>query len=60
MKYVVEMGSGATIYIPGFIKTSSGILKLIRVDTQHDDCISLLLLFQNKESGLKRRKHTTY
>jgi hypothetical protein len=29
MKYVVEMGSGAMIYIPSFIKTGSGIPKLI-------------------------------
>jgi hypothetical protein len=30
MKYAVEMGSGAKIYIPLFIKTGSGIQKLIR------------------------------
>jgi hypothetical protein len=29
MKYVVEMGSGAMIYIPSFIKTDSGIQKFI-------------------------------
>jgi hypothetical protein len=29
MKYAVEMGSGAMIYIPGFIKIGSGIQKLI-------------------------------
>jgi hypothetical protein len=35
MKYAVEMGSGAMIYIPSFIKTGSGIQKLIRlIDTQ--------------------------
>jgi hypothetical protein len=28
-KYAVEMGSGAMIYIPSFIKTSSGIQNLI-------------------------------
>jgi hypothetical protein len=28
MKYAVEMGSDATIYIPDFIKISSGIQKL--------------------------------
>jgi hypothetical protein len=33
MKYAVEMGSGATIYIPGFIKIGSGIHKLIEGDT---------------------------
>jgi hypothetical protein len=31
MKYVVEMGSGAMIYIPSFIKIGSkGIQKLIK------------------------------
>jgi hypothetical protein len=34
MKYAVEMGSGAMIYIPSFIKTGSGIQKLIARDTQ--------------------------
>jgi hypothetical protein len=29
MKYAVEMGSGAMIYIPSFIKISSAIRKLI-------------------------------
>jgi hypothetical protein len=29
MKYVVETGSGAMIYIPSFIKIGSGIQKLI-------------------------------
>jgi hypothetical protein len=28
MKYAVEMGSGAMIYIPNFIKIGSGIQKL--------------------------------
>jgi hypothetical protein len=30
MNYAVETGSGAAIYIPGFIKIGSGIRKLIR------------------------------
>jgi hypothetical protein len=36
MKYAVEMGSGAMIYIPSFINTGSGIQKLIqgKGDTQ--------------------------
>jgi hypothetical protein len=34
MKYAVEMGSSAMVYIPSFIKTGSGIQKLIRGDTQ--------------------------
>jgi hypothetical protein len=29
MKYVVEMGSGAVIYIPSFIKNGSGIQEFI-------------------------------
>jgi hypothetical protein len=29
MKYAVEMGSGAVIHIPSFIKIGSGIPKLI-------------------------------
>jgi hypothetical protein len=36
MKYAVEMGSGAMIYIPNFIKIGAGIQKLIGgfTDTQ--------------------------
>jgi hypothetical protein len=34
MKYAVEMGSDAMIYISGFIKTGSGIHKLIGRDTR--------------------------
>jgi hypothetical protein len=49
MKYAVEMGSGAVIYIPSLIKIGSGIQKLIRKDTQvhkqQGDLISLLLFF---------------
>jgi hypothetical protein len=44
-EYAAEMGSGAMIYIPGFIETGSGIQKLIRGHTQthsqHGDRISL-------------------
>jgi hypothetical protein len=29
MKYAVEMGSGAVIYLPSFVKIGSGIQKLI-------------------------------
>jgi hypothetical protein len=36
MKYAVEMGSGAMIYMPSFIKIGSGIQKLIIGDTQRD------------------------
>jgi hypothetical protein len=34
MKYAIEMGSGAMIYVPSFIKIGSGIQKLIGGDTQ--------------------------
>jgi hypothetical protein len=34
VKYAVEMGSGAMIYIPSFIKIGSGIRKLIAGDSQ--------------------------
>jgi hypothetical protein len=36
MKYAVEMGSGAMIYIPGFIKIGSGIQRFVGgiTDTQ--------------------------
>jgi hypothetical protein len=52
------LGPGAMIYVPSFIKTGSGIQKLMEGgDTQtyrqDGDRISLLLFFQNKESILK-------
>jgi hypothetical protein len=53
------MDSGVMIYIPSFIKIGSAIQKLIGeyIDTrQHGYFISLLLLFQNKESRLKIEK----
>jgi hypothetical protein len=59
MKYAIEMGSGAMICIPGFLKIGSGIRKLMEGEStqthrQHGDRISLLLFFQNKGSGLKK------
>jgi hypothetical protein len=46
MKYAVEVGSGAIIYIPSFIKIGSSIHKLTGEDTQthrqDGDRISLL------------------
>jgi hypothetical protein len=55
MKCAVEMGSGAMIYIPSFIKIGSGIHKLIREDTQthgqHGDRISLLSFFKLRKVG---------
>jgi hypothetical protein len=56
MKYDAEMGSGAMIHIPSFIKTGSGNRKLIGGGGDHKqqgDLISLLLFFQNKEIRLK-------
>jgi hypothetical protein len=58
MKYTIEMGSGALIYIPSFIKIGSGIQKVVGGEgcidhRQHGDLISLPLLFQNKERRLK-------
>jgi hypothetical protein len=69
MKYVVGIGSGAMIDIQSFITTGSGIQKLIEGETQthgqDENCISLLLFYQNKASKLKiefilHRKHTMY
>jgi hypothetical protein len=37
MKYAVETSSGATIYVPSFIKIGSGIQKLIRGIRRHTD-----------------------
>jgi hypothetical protein len=55
MKHAAEMGSGAMIYIPSFIKICSGIQKLIGGIHRHSMVISqaYLLFFQNKESGQK-------
>jgi hypothetical protein len=44
------MGSDAIIYMLSFIKTGSGVQKLIGVGITD----SLLSFFQNKESRLKR------
>jgi hypothetical protein len=45
------------IYIPSFVKTGSGIQKLVGggggVHRQHGDLIGPLLFFKNKESRLK-------
>jgi hypothetical protein len=38
MKYAVEIGSGAMIYILSFIKTGSGIQKLLGWIHRHRDC----------------------
>jgi hypothetical protein len=55
MKYAVEMGSGAMIYIPCFIKVGLGIQKLMRVGTQthrqHEEGISPLFFFKIRKVG---------
>jgi hypothetical protein len=54
MKYAVEMGSCAMIYIPSVIKIGIGNQNSLGGNhRQHDDLISLILFFQNKESKLK-------
>jgi hypothetical protein len=40
MKYAVEMGSGAMIYTPSFIKVGSGIQKLMGLGDTHRKVIS--------------------
>jgi hypothetical protein len=59
MKYIVEMGSVAMMYIPSFIKIGPGIQRLIGgiyKHTQDRDGISLFLFFRHKESRLKKNK----
>jgi hypothetical protein len=54
MKYTVEMGSRAMIYIPSFIKIGLGIQKSrggIQRDRQHGDRISLLPFFKIRKVG---------
>jgi hypothetical protein len=53
MKYAVEMGSGAVIYIPSFIRTGSAIQELkgrgvTETQRQHGVRISLLSFFSKK------------
>jgi hypothetical protein len=55
VKYAVEMGSGAMIYILCLIKIGSGIQKMIgggdsQIHRQHGDRISIISFFPNKES----------
>jgi hypothetical protein len=54
MSYTIEMGSGAMLHIPSFIKFGIGIQKLLGRDTgtQQGDVISPLLFFQYSESRL--------
>jgi hypothetical protein len=41
IKYAVEMRSAATIYIPNFIKTGSGIQELIQEIYRHTDSMMI-------------------
>jgi hypothetical protein len=41
MKYAIEMGSGAMIYIPSFIKIGSGIQNLIGENPRHTDSMEI-------------------
>jgi hypothetical protein len=55
--WVVEMSSGAVMYIPSFIKTSPAIEKLVwGIHRQHGDPISVFSLFQNKQSRIKKQR----
>jgi hypothetical protein len=61
VKYAFEMGSGALISKPNFIKIVSVIQKLTWGDTQtdtpeHGDLVSLLYVFKIREVG-KKHKH---
>jgi hypothetical protein len=42
MKYIIEMGSVAMIYIPSFIKIGSGIQKLIGGIHIHTERIEIM------------------
>jgi hypothetical protein len=48
----VEMGSGAVIYVPSFIKFRSGVQELIGVGGSRTHTHKPTLFFQNKESSL--------
>jgi hypothetical protein len=37
MKHAIEIGSGAMMYVPSFVKTGSGIQKLFGQDTHTED-----------------------
>jgi hypothetical protein len=58
MKYAFQVGSGVMICIPSFIELGSAIQTLIgggvtKRHGQHNDRITLLLFFKNKERRLK-------
>jgi hypothetical protein len=41
MKYAFEMGSGAMVHIPSFIKIDSGIKKIIGEIHRHTDSMEI-------------------
>jgi hypothetical protein len=54
MKYAIEMGPGAVIYVSSFIKTGSGIHKVDGgggIHRQQGDLMIPLLFGQNKKLG---------
>jgi hypothetical protein len=56
MKYAVEMGSSAMIYVASFVNIGSGIQKLIRGNQRQTAWKShkpTFILFENKRNGLK-------
>jgi hypothetical protein len=55
MKYAVEMGLDAMMCIPSFIKNGSfqKLIRVIYIQTQQGDLISLVLFLQSKESRIK-------
>jgi hypothetical protein len=60
MKHDTEMGSVSMIHIPSFIRAGSAIQKSrernIQIYKQHGDLISMILIFKNEESRIKRKK----
>jgi hypothetical protein len=54
MKYAIEMGSCAMIYIPSFVKIGSGIHKFMEGGKYRDSMVisKPTFIFQNKESML--------
>jgi hypothetical protein len=57
MKYAVEMGSGAMIYVLSFVKIGSGVQKLMGVRDSQTDKMDITYAYfqfcQNMENTLK-------
>jgi hypothetical protein len=63
MKYAVEKGPGAMMYISSFIKTGSGIRKQKGEEKnqtyeQHSDIIILLLVYKIRKVGYRHRHYS--